>query len=498
MKAFTPLFVPTAVLLVAAACGGSATAMPTPVPTPTPTETPQPTATPTQAPERAITVVLPVPVEPLIIPVGLTDASPPPDAPGRTGGSFGFSQYVFEEVGGEVVTTLVEGPRGEQVRAPISYLELKQLYDQGEPPPEELRMSLEELEELVRQLDTARDAIEKYRDVEVALAEGYAQVGGDVPNMGAHFVNQERVEDGVFDPSRPEILLYSRDVTRNWQLVGTAFILPTQDFGHEHPEAFAGPLDNWHVHYSLCRGSSGGFTSTTREECDVQRGDWISSFGWMIHAYVIVDNPLGVFHMWNPKVPPVVSAGDIRQSRSAAIPQDAVSLAIEYFSHREARLMVGQTVAWTNVDEVPHTVTLGSSGMAVEGFDSGNIAPGQSFGVRFDQPGEYHYTCSLHPFMNGTVTVIQPIQLDPRIYDAYVGQYEIVFLDLIFKITKENDHLFGQIPGESKVELYPESEIRYFVPKIGAQLTFIKDERGEATHLILHVYGQDIRATRIK
>ena len=77
----------------------------------------------------------------------------------------------------------------EQVRSPLSYLKLKELHNRGEPPPEELRMSAEELGRLVGQLDAVRDTLERYRDVAVAIADGYEQLGGDVPNMGAHFVN---------------------------------------------------------------------------------------------------------------------------------------------------------------------------------------------------------------------------------------------------------------------------------------------------------------------
>ena len=44
-------------------------------------------------------------------PTVLTDASAPSEPPDRGSGSFGFSHYVFEQVGGEVLTTLVEGPR---------------------------------------------------------------------------------------------------------------------------------------------------------------------------------------------------------------------------------------------------------------------------------------------------------------------------------------------------------------------------------------------------
>jgi plastocyanin len=66
---------------------------------------------------------------------------------------------------------------------------------------------------------------------------------------------------------------------------------------------------------------------------------------------------------------------------------------------------VGETLVWTNVDGVPHTVTSGSRGQAEPGFDSGFIGPGQSFVLKFNEPGEYSYTCTLHPFMNAKVVV---------------------------------------------------------------------------------------------
>ena len=63
------------------------------------------------------------------------DASPPGNAPDRPGGSFGYTRYVFEEVGGRVITTLVEGPLGEQVRVPVSYQELRDLLASGGDAP---------------------------------------------------------------------------------------------------------------------------------------------------------------------------------------------------------------------------------------------------------------------------------------------------------------------------------------------------------------------------
>ncbi len=332
-----------------------------------------------------------------------TDASPPEDPSELPAGAHGFSHYVLETLGDQVVTTLVEGPRQEQVRVPISYAQLKELYESGRST-DEVRMSREELATLVRQLDTVRESTERYRDVDVALADGFTPVTDETPNMGVHFVSARRSLDGLFDPAKPEILLYVLDDAGEWELVGTAFVLLIPLVSPDHPEAFAGPLDNWHVHYNLCTGPNVASRSATAEECEAHGGIWVPAYGWMIHAWVWVDSPLGVFSMWNTNLPPTARPSQIRQSRSE---EGALSVSIENFGLATRQIKVGETLSWTNVDGVPHTVTSTSRGLDEGGFDSGPISPGQSFATRFDQPGEYRYICTIHPVMTATITVTQ-------------------------------------------------------------------------------------------
>jgi len=74
------------------------------------------------------------------------------------------------------------------------------------------------------------------------------------------------------------------------------------------------------------------------------------------------------------------------------------------FAPNTILIPVGTTVRWTNKDPVNHTVT-SSTGL----FDSGILGPGQSFEFRFDTPGTYSYTCTLHPGMAGTVIVANQV-----------------------------------------------------------------------------------------
>lgn len=70
------------------------------------------------------------------------------------------------------------------------------------------------------------------------------------------------------------------------------------------------------------------------------------------------------------------------------------------FETEDLRIPAGTTVRWVNEDPVAHTST-SDDGM----WDSGLFGPGETFELRFTEPGTYPYHCTPHPFMTGTVVV---------------------------------------------------------------------------------------------
>ena len=60
----------------------------------------------------------------------------------------------------------------------------------------------------------------------------------------------------------------------------------------------------------------------------------------------------------------------------------------------------GDKVTWVNKDDEPHTV-VSDTGM----FRSSAMDTDESFSFKFDKPGTYHFTCSIHPRMVGTIVV---------------------------------------------------------------------------------------------
>jgi plastocyanin len=69
------------------------------------------------------------------------------------------------------------------------------------------------------------------------------------------------------------------------------------------------------------------------------------------------------------------------------------------FSPAELKVKVGDTVTWTNHDDIPHTVV--SAGK----FRSKTMDTDNTFTFTFTSAGDYKYFCSLHPHMTGMIKV---------------------------------------------------------------------------------------------
>jgi plastocyanin len=70
------------------------------------------------------------------------------------------------------------------------------------------------------------------------------------------------------------------------------------------------------------------------------------------------------------------------------------------FTPNSVTVKAGSTVTWANMDDEPHAV-VSDTGL----FRSGAMDTNESFSFKFDKPGTYHFTCSIHPRMVGTIVV---------------------------------------------------------------------------------------------
>jgi len=83
-------------------------------------------------------------------------------------------------------------------------------------------------------------------------------------------------------------------------------------------------------------------------------------------------------------------------------PPQAVTVIIEGYGYQPQQLEIdaGTTVTWVNNDPVSHDA---DSSDAL--WDAPFLAEGESTSRTFTEPGSYLYFCSIHPYMQGLVTV---------------------------------------------------------------------------------------------
>jgi hypothetical protein len=153
-----------------------------------------------------------------------------------------------------------------------------------------------EFQEQVRQ---AEAAVARHPTVADAEAAGYRGITPYVPCIAAHYINSGLVADG-FNPSEPEILLYT-GTDPDSEIVGLSYL----QLSDEEPEGFAGEIDPWHVHESLCLGGGvvRGDETTTDEECEARGGTNVELGNlWMNHMWPVVgwESRWGLFSSEHP------------------------------------------------------------------------------------------------------------------------------------------------------------------------------------------------------
>jgi len=134
-------------------------------------------------------------------------------------------------------------------------------------------------------VDHVRAANDRFKDVAVAVAEGYGPIpcasGPQGGAMGIHYVNGDLVGDGKLDASRPEALMYEPKGGK-LELVGVEYIViaAAWDAANKTPPTLMGQL----FHYNSSPNRYG-----------------IPAY-YALHVWAWRHNPHGVLVDWNPKV----------------------------------------------------------------------------------------------------------------------------------------------------------------------------------------------------
>lgn len=87
--------------------------------------------------------------------------------------------------------------------------------------------------------------------------------------------------------------------------------------------------------------------------------------------------------------------------------------------------------------------------------------------------------------------------IDPSVYDAYIGEYEIA-PGFILKVSREGNKLLSETRGQPRSEMFPESETTFFVKDADAQFTFIRDDKGNVIQVNIRRSIREFKAKKMK
>src|SRR5436190_4990243 len=89
-------------------------------------------------------------------------------------------------------------------------------------------------------------------------------------------------------------------------------------------------------------------------------------------------------------------------------------------------------------------------------------------------------------------------KIDPKSFDQYVGQYVSANdPDFIFSFLREGDKFYLAPTNQGRVEIFPESQTKFFLKIIEATATFITDTQGKATGVVWRQNGVDTSLKKI-
>src|SRR5438552_2495629 len=90
------------------------------------------------------------------------------------------------------------------------------------------------------------------------------------------------------------------------------------------------------------------------------------------------------------------------------------------------------------------------------------------------------------------------IKIDAKLFDQYVGQYSFVGEpEFMLNFWRESEKFFMQPTNQGKIEIFAESETKFFLKIIEAQATFVRDAEGKVSGLVWRQNGVDNPARRV-
>jgi hypothetical protein len=159
----------------------------------------------------------------------------------------------------------------------------------AEAPPHVMAMSA--VDQNSPLVEKVRKATAQFKDINAALAAGFAQAtpcvsGPDFGAMGVHFVLGSRITAGTLNASEPEALIYQPMPNGAFRLVGVEFIILQSVWQTQIPKgSTATPELEGHLMNYVAFPNRYGLPAF-----------------YELHAWAWEENPVGSFADWNTQV----------------------------------------------------------------------------------------------------------------------------------------------------------------------------------------------------
>lgn len=88
------------------------------------------------------------------------------------------------------------------------------------------------------------------------------------------------------------------------------------------------------------------------------------------------------------------------------------------------------------------------------------------------------------------------VVVSDEVLQKYAGRYQLAE-QFFFNVKKEGDHLQVQLTGQGYLDVYPESETKFYYEAVDAQISFQRDAQGKVVSLVLHQNGLNQTAKKI-
>jgi hypothetical protein len=150
-------------------------------------------------------------------------------------------------------------------------------------------------------VEAARKVMDKYKDYNAALNDGFKIFLPNIPQKQYHFTNYRYAIEAAFrfNPDHPTSLLYEKHGD-DYKLIGLMYTAPKRYTEDDLNQRIPLSIAQWHEHVNFCAppsdrkkevwgpnprfGLAGSIT--TQSECDAAAGKFYPVvFSWMVHVY---------------------------------------------------------------------------------------------------------------------------------------------------------------------------------------------------------------------